>query len=182
MKRRVDVIQAIRMGLGMGTNINEIQNIKLIDVLERGLKEYFREYLADEGPAMVIKEIYKLKWENIHNHSHLIITMDIEDAGKSNDKKVKAGRKEEFFKKLGTSDAEIKKSFDTDTKFWGANWHPEPGDAYTREMAGKTNYQVFIQGIKALNKNNTHDAMMKAGRLIQRWKAWKGDYGPNELD
>jgi hypothetical protein len=177
MKRILDATELFENGLSSGFDSEKVWNMSIAEVLEKGLPMALRNADGSEGEPMAIRKFLDLKWKRVRGVHRLLVTVDLERAG-GNDKAEKEARKEEFLSKLGTSAKELKASFDKDTKFWGAKWAPEVGDAYTMGMVGKTNYQVLMAGLRDLSKGNQRDAIMKAGRTIQRWQAWVGGWAP----
>ena len=153
MKRILDATELFENGLSSGLDSGKVWDMSVAEVLEKGLSRSLRNADGSLGEPMAIKKFIDLKWKTVRGVPRLLVTVDLERIG-GNNKAEKAAQREEYLGKLGTSVKELKASFDRDTKFWGAKWRPALGDAYTMNMAGKTNYQVLMAGFRDLSKGN----------------------------
>ena len=171
MKKSFDILELIDRALVAGSADLESDTLK--SAIEKGIS-------AAKGEDWKIQEIYGLKRGT---NNKLLVTMEVVPGRDEKTRKAEqTGKAEEVLQQLGTSSAEIKKSFKTDAEFWNEEYYPRFGEGYYAFMVGKT-YKKLIS--MALSRRDFDPRLAK--RIILRWQDWQegvepGDQGGQDLD
>ena len=166
MKNSYPIFDLIEEALVAGTADLETDTLK--SAMEKGLS-------AMKGEDWKINKILGLKRGN---EGELVASMEI-TPGRDNKTRnaEQTGKAEEVLQDLGTSVAEIKKSFKTDAEFWNMKYRPSFGEGYQSFMIGKT-YKKLLS--MALSRNDFNPRLAK--RVVTAWKDWQDGVEPEAND
>lgn len=178
MKKRIDLLDRLKAGL---------IDMK-IDPNTATIKDIVQQCLsAEEDRGMEIGDITDVTWDDYRKT--IYAEVEVKPAkGAPSRRNLMWQKKSEILKNLGTSFEELKKSFQEDKRYWnGGRFKGEVSTGPSRKEELLDAFKKFDETLEAKGVwrygNREFDrkyAIYAITTLINNWKAWKDEYGPEE--